>query len=49
MEEVTELVGRIKNGGKLPLITSCSPGLGQILRAQLSGIPGQPFKLQVAA
>ncbi len=26
MEEVTELVGRIKNGGKLPLITSCSPG-----------------------
>lgn len=26
MEEVTELVGRIKNGGKLPVITSCSPG-----------------------
>ncbi|MGE5614566.1 MAG: NADH-dependent [FeFe] hydrogenase, group A6 [Bacillota bacterium] len=26
MEEVTELVDRIKNGGKLPLITSCSPG-----------------------
>jgi NADP-reducing hydrogenase subunit HndD len=26
MEEVTELVNRIKNGGKLPLITSCSPG-----------------------
>ena len=26
MEEVTELVNRIKNGGKLPVITSCSPG-----------------------
>ncbi|MBO4264859.1 MAG: (2Fe-2S)-binding protein, partial [Clostridia bacterium] len=26
MEEATELLERIKNGGKLPLITSCSPG-----------------------
>jgi NADP-reducing hydrogenase subunit HndD len=26
MEEGTELIDRIKNGGKLPLITSCSPG-----------------------
>lgn len=26
MEEATELLGRIKNKGKLPLITSCSPG-----------------------
>jgi len=26
MEEGTELVSRIKNNGKLPLITSCSPG-----------------------
>ena len=26
MEEATELIGRIKNGGKLPMITSCSPG-----------------------
>jgi iron-only hydrogenase group A len=26
MEEGTELIGRIKNGGKLPLLTSCSPG-----------------------
>ncbi|HOQ75106.1 MAG TPA: NADH-dependent [FeFe] hydrogenase, group A6 [Thermoclostridium sp.] len=26
MEEGTELVNRIKNNGKLPLITSCSPG-----------------------
>ena len=26
MEEGTELIGRIKNGGVLPMITSCSPG-----------------------
>jgi iron-only hydrogenase group A len=26
MEEASELVERIKNGGKLPLLTSCSPG-----------------------
>ena len=26
MEEGTELLGRIENGGKLPMITSCSPG-----------------------
>lgn len=26
MEEATELLGRIKNGGTLPMITSCSPG-----------------------
>ena len=26
MEEATELVGRVKNGGVLPMITSCSPG-----------------------
>lgn len=26
MEEGTELINRLKNGGKLPLITSCSPG-----------------------
>ena len=26
MEEGTELLNRMKNGGKLPLITSCSPG-----------------------
>ena len=26
MEEATEFLDRVKNGGKLPLITSCSPG-----------------------
>ena len=26
MEEATELLSRVQNGGKLPMITSCSPG-----------------------
>ncbi len=26
IEEATELIGRVQNGGPLPLITSCSPG-----------------------
>ena len=26
LEEANELIGRIQNGGKLPMITSCSPG-----------------------
>ena len=26
MEEATELIGRVKDGGVLPMITSCSPG-----------------------
>ena len=26
MEEATELLDRVKNGGVLPMITSCSPG-----------------------
>lgn len=26
MEEATEFINRVKNGGKLPMITSCSPG-----------------------
>jgi NADP-reducing hydrogenase subunit HndD len=26
LEEGTEFIGRVKNGGKLPMITSCSPG-----------------------
>ena len=36
MEEGTELLQRMQNGGKLPLITSCSPGWIKFLRAQLS-------------
>ena len=26
MEEANEFIDRVKNGGKLPIITSCSPG-----------------------
>ncbi len=26
IEEASELIGRIKNGGKIPMLTSCSPG-----------------------
>ncbi|MGX8691859.1 MAG: [Fe-Fe] hydrogenase large subunit C-terminal domain-containing protein, partial [Eubacteriales bacterium] len=26
IEEANELIGRIQNGGKLPMMTSCSPG-----------------------
>ena len=26
VEEANELLGRVKNGGALPMITSCSPG-----------------------
>ena len=41
MEEGYELIDRLQNGGALPMITSCSPGLDQILRNLLSGIPAQ--------
>ena len=29
MEEASEFIERVKNGGKLPMITSCSPGWGK--------------------
>ena len=48
MEEGTELIDRLNNGGVLPMITSCSPGLDQVLRALLSRIYPQPVLLQVA-
>lgn len=34
MEEATELVQRIKNGGKLPMITSCCPGWIKFIETQ---------------
>ena len=49
MEEATEFLERVKNGGTLPLITSCSPGLGQVLRALLSRHDSQPVQLQIPA
>ncbi len=39
MEEGTELLNRIKNGGKLPLITSCSPGWIKFCEHNYTGIP----------
>ncbi|MFR7484227.1 MAG: [FeFe] hydrogenase, group A [Acutalibacter sp.] len=45
MEEATEFIHRVKNGGTLPMITSC-PRLGQVLRALLSRPGGQPLHLQ---
>ena len=35
MEEANELVDRVKNGGVLPMITSCSPGWIKFLRASV--------------
>ena len=37
MEEATEFLDRVKNGGILPMITSCSPGWVKYLRALLPG------------
>ena len=48
VEEATELIDRIQNGGKLPMIHLLLARLDQILRALLPGIHREPFKLQVA-
>ena len=40
MEEGTELLGRIKNGGKLPMFTSCCPGWMNFVEKHVpEGIP----------
>ncbi|MDR2892220.1 MAG: [FeFe] hydrogenase, group A [Deltaproteobacteria bacterium] len=36
MEEATELLGRLKNNGKLPILTSCCPGWVKFLEHQFS-------------
>ncbi len=36
MEEATELIGRVKNGGKLPILTSCCPGWVKFFEHQFS-------------
>lgn len=38
MEEGTELITRLKEGGKLPLITSCSPGWIKFMETYFPGI-----------
>ena len=45
MEEGTELIDRINNGGVLPMITSCSPGWISYCEKILSRIYSQPFLL----
>ena len=47
MEEANELIERITSGGVLPMITSCSPRLDQVLRDLLSGLHPEPLQLQV--
>ena len=34
MEEANELVERLQNGGKLPMITSCCPGWIKFIETQ---------------
>lgn len=38
MEEGTELINRITNGGKLPVITSCSPGWVKFMETYFPGL-----------
>ncbi len=49
MEEATELVDRLQNGGVLPMFTSCSPGVGPLRGAAPAGPHPSPVHLQVAA
>lgn len=45
MEEGTELLERIQNGGTLPLITSCSPGWVKFCETYYSGVYSEYFFL----
>ena len=49
MEEAHEFIDRVQNGGVLPLITSCSPRMDQVLRVLLSGAAAEPVLLQIPA
>jgi len=49
MEEGSELIERLKYGGKLPMITSCSPGWIKLLRKVLSGFRGKLVYVQITA
>lgn len=48
IEEGHEFINRVKNGGTLPMITSCSP-VDQVLRDILPGFPGQSVHMQILA
>ena len=49
MEEATEFVERVKNGGTLPLITSCSPGWVKFCEHYYPGHDPEPVHLQIPA
>ena len=49
MEEANELVERIKNGGVLPMITSCSPGWVKYCEHYYPEFIREPVHLQIAA
>ena len=48
MEEATEFLERVKEGGKLPLITLLLARMDQVLRALLPGYDRESVELQVA-
>ena len=47
MEEASEFIDRVKNGGVLPMITSCSPGWVKFCEHYYPDLLGQPVQLQV--
>ena len=49
MEEGAELIDRIRGGGKLPLITSCSPGWIKFCEHNYPDMLGNLSSLQVTA
>ncbi len=49
MEEGSELVHRLTNGGKLPMLTSCSPGWIKFVETYYPDFIEQPLDLQEPA
>ena len=49
MEEAHEFIERVKNGGTLPMITSCSPGWVKFCEHLLPGASAECFVLHIAA
>ena len=49
MEEATEFLDRVKNGGVLPMITSCSPGWIKFCEHYYPGLAAECVHLQVPA
>ena len=49
MEEANEFIDRVKNGGVLPMITSCSPGWVKFCEHYFPRPHRKPLHLQVPA